>query len=139
MGQDKINSNLSKLLTVICSKEHTYKEIIIDLLCSSIEALPDKCSMYATFLGLLNSHSHSLLAEICQEIVKRLYSHIEKCDFLETTNLLRTLSYSVKCNFLKSQSLVDLLRNMLTAYTHAHSKDICLIPIIYTFPIIVLN
>ncbi len=136
-GPAKIVSNLNKLLTVVCSKEHMYKEIIVDLLCTSISCLPDKAAIYASFLALLNIHTHTLVEDTFQEIIKKFYSGIEKCDFLETKNLLKFLIFSVKTNLLKKQNLVDILKYMLMAYKQCPNKEICLVPLIYAFPFIV--
>jgi len=136
-GPAKVSANINKLLTVIATKEHTHKEIITELLVSSIASLPDKPPIYATFLSMLNMTTHAYVIEIFQDIVKKYYQYIEKSDFLEVKNILAFFIFSTKCNLLNIQTSAEIILYMLKAYKQCNAKYICLIPIVYLFPLIV--
>jgi hypothetical protein len=75
----------------------------------SIEEKPEKCSIYTTFLGLLNAKEPTLVGEIVAEICTALQSAIDKAKFVEVEVLLRFLADLTCTNVTDPTAMMALL------------------------------
>ena len=108
-GNEKVIPNIRKLLSVITPKQLTHRPLIIKLLQLIIPALPEKTSIYATFLSLLNVRCHELVEELIHNIIKEtLVHHILLGHLLECKLIVKVIVELVKTGVVGREDIIAL-------------------------------
>ena len=67
-----LESNLEGLSSVLEADLSTYKSKILKILVDCAVRLPDKCTIYTTLIGLLNTKNYNFGGECVEMLVKHL-------------------------------------------------------------------
>ena len=67
-----LESNLEGLASVLEADLSTYKSKILKILVECAVKLPDKCTIYTTLIGLLNTKNYNFGGECVEMLVKHL-------------------------------------------------------------------
>jgi len=136
-GKSRLISNLNKLLSVVCSKEHTHREEIIKNCAFGISRLPDKSGIYATFLAMLNNNSHTLVVDICNQTIRTLEQAISENNVSQAKNIIRFLCELSCSKLLKPLALTDIIYSLLNSHASKSIISCELIAIVMNLPYMV--
>jgi len=110
-----LESNLEGLSSVLEADLSTYKSKILKILVDCAVRLPDKCTIYTTLIGLLNTKNYNFGGECVEMLVKHLKDCLKSCKWSNARYLLRFLSDLVNCHVVSAGSLLQLLDNFVDA------------------------
>jgi len=110
-----LESNLEGLASVLEADLSTYKSKILKILADCAVKLPDKCTIYTTLIGLLNTKNYNFGGECVELLVKSLKDCLKSCRWSSARFLLRFLSDLVNCHVVSAGSLLQLLDNFVDA------------------------
>merc|ERR1719357_208434 len=110
-----LESNLEGLASVLEADLSTYKSKILKILVECAVKLPDKCTIYTTLIGLLNTKNYNFGGECVELLVKSLKDSLKGCRWSSARYLLRFLADLVNCHVVSAGSLLQLLDNFVDA------------------------
>jgi len=110
-----LESNLEGLASVLEADLSTYKSKILKILVECAVKLPDKCTIYTTLIGLLNTKNYNFGGECVELLVKSTKDSLKACRWSSARYLLRFLSDLVNCHVVSAGSLLQLLDNFVDA------------------------
>jgi len=110
-----LESNLEGLASVLEADLSTYKSKILKILVECAVKLPDKCTIYTTLIGLLNTKNYNFGGECVEMLVKSLKDCLKSCKWSNDRYLLRFLADLVNCHVVSAGSLLQLLDNFVDA------------------------
>jgi len=110
-----LESNLEGLASVLEADLSTYKSKILKILVECAVKLPDKCTIYTTLIGLLNTKNYNFGGECVEMLVKSLKDCLKSCKWTNARYLLRFLADLVNCHVVSAGSLLQLLDNFVDA------------------------
>ena len=127
-----LESNLEGLASVLEADLSTYKSKILKILVECAVKLPDKCTIYTTLIGLLNTKNYNFGGECVEMLVKSLkvmeyctlklinynpmsQDCLKSCKWSNARYLLRFLADLVNCHVVSAGSLLQLLDNFVDA------------------------
>ena len=83
-----LESNLEGLASVLEADLSTYKSKILKILVECAVKLPDKCTIYTTLIGLLNTKNYNFGGECVELLVKSTKDSLKQCRLKILLNLL---------------------------------------------------
>ena len=107
-GIQKLEANMSKLISNVLKKEITHKEMIISILSECISKLPEITNIYAIFISLLGNSSFNFAFDIVKAIIKDLEKALNEGRIHFVRNYLNFFCDLVNCKILEQKGLVDL-------------------------------
>eukprot|EP00090_Calanus_glacialis_P015780 TRINITY_DN2485_c0_g1_i1.p1 TRINITY_DN2485_c0_g1~~TRINITY_DN2485_c0_g1_i1.p1 ORF type:complete len:790 (+),score=272.47 TRINITY_DN2485_c0_g1_i1:36-2405(+) len=110
-----LESNLEGLASVLEADLSTYKSKILKILVECAVKLPDKCTIYTTLIGLLNTKNYNFGGECVELLVKSTKDCLKGCRWSSARYLLRFLADLVNCHVVSAGSLLQLLDNFVDA------------------------
>merc|ERR1719435_608874 len=110
-----LESNLEGLASVLEADLSTYKSKILKILVECAVKLPDKCTIYTTLIGLLNTKNYNFGGECVELLVKSTKDSLKGCRWSSARYLLRFLADLVNCHVVSAGSLLQLLDNFVDA------------------------
>jgi len=110
-----LESNLEGLASVLEADLSTYKAKILKILADCATRLPDKCTIYTTLIGLLNTKNYNFGGECVELLVKSLKDCLKSLKWAAARFLLRFLADLVNCHVVSAASLLQLLDNFVDA------------------------
>jgi len=110
-----LESNLEGLASVLEADLSTYKSKILKILVECAVKLPDKCTIYTTLIGLLNTKNYNFGGECVELLVKSTKDSLKQCRWANARYLLRFLADLVNCHVVSAGSLLQLLDNFVDA------------------------
>jgi len=110
-----LESNLEGLASVLEADLSTYKSKILKILVDCAVKLPDKCTIYTTLIGLLNTKNYNFGGECVELLLKSTKDCLKSCRWASARFLLRFLSDLVNCHVVSAGSLLQLLDNFVDA------------------------
>jgi len=110
-----LESNLEGLASVLEADLSTYKAKILKILADCATKLPDKCTIYTTLIGLLNTKNYNFGGECVELLLKSLKDCLKSLKWSAARFLLRFLADLVNCHVVSAASLLQLLDNFVDA------------------------
>jgi len=110
-----LESNLEGLASVLEADLSTYKSKILKILVDCAVKLPDKCTIYTTLIGLLNTKNYNFGGECVELLVKTTKDCLKSCRWSDARFMLRFMADLVNCHVVSAGSLLQLLDNFVDA------------------------
>jgi len=110
-----LESNLEGLASVLEADLTTYKAKILKILSECALKLPDKCTIYTTLIGLLNTKNYNFGGECVELLIRSLKDCLKSSKWEEARYLVRFVSDLVNCHVISAGSLLQLLDNFVDA------------------------
>ncbi|XP_065672439.1 nuclear cap-binding protein subunit 1 isoform X2 [Hydra vulgaris] len=110
-----LESNLEGLADVLIADIVNYKQRILQILCTCVTNLPEKGTIYATLVGLLNEKSFDFGGEFLELTMCNLKEVIFSEQWDRARLMVRFLSDLINCNFLVAASLIGFLETLMNA------------------------
>ncbi|CAB4063026.1 NCBP1 [Lepeophtheirus salmonis] len=114
-SSSSLESNLEGLATVLEADLTTYKGKILKILTDCALKLPDKCTIYTTLIGLLNTKNYNFGGECVELLIKALRECLKTGRWEEARFGIRFISDLVNCHVISAGSLLQLLDNFVDA------------------------
>ena len=89
-----LESNLEGLASVLEADLSTYKSKILKILVECAMKLPDKCTIYTTLIGLLNTKNYNFGGECVELLVKSTKVCVKKKYYRTHIRILKKWKYS---------------------------------------------
>jgi len=106
---------LEGLASVLEADLSTYKLKILKILSECATKLPDKCTIYTTLIGLLNTKNYNFGGECVEILIRSLKDCLKGSKWEEARYLVRFVSDLVNCHVISAGSLLQLLDNFVDA------------------------
>ena len=103
------------LASVLEADLTTYKAKILKILSECALKLPDKCTIYTTLIGLLNTKNYNFGGECVELLIRSLKDCLKSSKWEEARYLVRFVSDLVNCHVISAGSLLQLLDNFVDA------------------------
>lgn len=110
-----LESNLEGLASVLEADLSTFRVKILRILTECAIRMPEKCSIYATLVGLLNAKNYNFGGEFVDYIVKTFKENLKCCKWDAARYCLRFIADLVNCHVLAASSLLQLLEALVDA------------------------
>lgn len=111
-----LESNLEGLASVLEADLSTYKAKILKILSDCALKLPDKCTIYTTLIGLLNTKNYNFGGECVELLIRALKDCLKSgSKWEEARYLVRFIADLVNCHVISAGSLLQLLDNFVDA------------------------
>ena len=111
-----LESNLEGLSSVLEADLSTYKAKILKILAECTIRLPDKCTIYTTLIGLLNTKNYNFGGECVELLIRNLKECLKSgSKWDEARYLVRFIADLVNCHVISAGSLLQLLDNFVDA------------------------
>merc|ERR1712088_858412 len=111
-----LESNLEGLSSVLEADLSTYKAKILKILSDCAIKYPDKCTIYTTLIGLLNTKNYNFGGECVELLIRSLKECLKSgSKWEEARYLVRFVSDLVNCHVISAGSLLQLLDNFVDA------------------------
>lgn len=110
-----LESNLEGLASVLEADLSTYKAKILKILSDCAIRLPDKCTIYTTLIGLLNTKNYNFGGECVELLIKSLKDCLKCGKWEEARYVLRFVADLVNCHVISAASLLQLMDNFVDA------------------------
>jgi len=111
-----LESNLEGLSSVLEADLSTYKAKILKILAECTIKLPDKCTIYTTLIGLLNTKNYNFGGECVELLIRNLKECLKSgSKWEEARYLVRFIADLVNCHVISAGSLLQLLDNFVDA------------------------
>jgi len=110
-----LESNIEGLASVLEADLSTYKQKILDLLTECATRLPDKCTIYTTLIGLLNTKDYNFGGECVELLIKAMKECLRTGKWDSARHVLRFVADLVNCHVISAGSLLQLLDNFVDA------------------------
>eukprot|EP00093_Oithona_nana_P005774 05774.XXX_103188_96932_1 [CDS] Oithona nana genome sequencing. len=111
-----LESNLEGLSSVLEADLSTYKAKILKILAECAIKLPDKCTIYTTLIGLLNTKNYNFGGECVELLIRSLKDCLKSgSKWEEARYLVRFIADLVNCHVISAGSLLQLLDNFVDA------------------------
>ena len=111
-----LESNLEGLSSVLEADLSTYKAKILKILAECAVKLPDKCTIYTTLIGLLNTKNYNFGGECVELLIRSLKDCLKSgSKWEEARYLVRFIADLVNCHVISAGSLLQLLDNFVDA------------------------
>ncbi|CAH0390592.1 unnamed protein product [Bemisia tabaci] len=110
-----IESNLEGLASVLEADLSTFRAKVLRILTDCAIKMPEKCTIYTTLVGLLNTKNYNFGGEFVEHMVRTLKESLKACNWDASRYALRFLADLVNCHVISANSLIQLLDNMLDA------------------------
>uniref|UniRef100_A0A8D8XLX7 Nuclear cap-binding protein subunit 1 n=1 Tax=Cacopsylla melanoneura TaxID=428564 RepID=A0A8D8XLX7_9HEMI len=110
-----LESHLDGLAKVLETDLATYRNKILRILTDCATKYPEKCCIYTTLVGLLNAKNYNFGGELVEHMVKNFKEALKNCQWNAARYALRFLADLVNCHVISTNSLLQLLENMLDA------------------------
>lgn len=108
-----LESNLEGLASVLEADLSTFRVKILRILTECAIRMPEKCTIYATLVGLLNAKNFNFGGEFVDYIVKTFKENLKGCKWDIARYSLRFIADLVNCHVLAASSLLTLLENLV--------------------------
>ncbi len=110
-----LESNLEGLASVLEADLSTYKGKILKILVDCALKLPDKCTIYTTMIGLLNTKNYNFGGECVEMLVKSMKDCLKGGRWEAARYALRFVADLVNCHVISAGSLLQLMDNLVDA------------------------
>ena len=111
-----LESNLEGLSSVLEADLSTYKAKILKILSECAIKYPDKCTIYTTLIGLLNTKNYNFGGECVELLIRSLKECLKSgTKWEEARYLVRFIADLVNCHVISAGSLLQLLDNFVDA------------------------
>ncbi len=115
-SSSSLESNLEGLSSVLEADLSTYKAKILKILAECALRLPDKCTIYTTLIGLLNTKNYNFGGECVELLIRSLKDCLKSgTKWEEARYLVRFIADLVNCHVISAGSLLQLLDNFVDA------------------------
>ncbi|CAH0725023.1 unnamed protein product, partial [Brenthis ino] len=108
-----LESNLEGLASVLEADLSTFRVKILRILTDCAIRMPEKCTIYATLVGLLNAKNYNFGGEFVDYIVKTFKENLKTGKWNAARYCLRFISDLVNCHVLAASSLLTLLETLV--------------------------
>lgn len=108
-----LESNLEGLASVLEADLSTFRAKVLRILTDCAIKMPEKCTIYTTLVGLLNTKNYNFGGEFVEHMVRTLKDALKACNWDAARYALRFLADLVNCYVIGANSLLQLLDNML--------------------------
>lgn len=108
-----MESNLEGLASVLEADLSTFRVKILRILTDCAIRMPEKCTIYATLVGLLNAKNYNFGGEFVEYIVKTFKENLKIGKWNAARYCLRFISDLVNCHVLAASSLLTLLETLV--------------------------
>ncbi|EDS38611.1 nuclear cap-binding protein subunit 1 [Culex quinquefasciatus] len=110
-----LESNLEGLVSVLESDLGNFRNKILRILSECPIKMPEKCTIYSTMVGLMNAKNYNFGGEFVDHMVKAFKENLKQCKWDAARYALRFLADLVNCHVISTNSLLQLLDNMVDA------------------------
>lgn len=110
-----LESNLEGLASVLEADLTTYKNKILKILVDCAVSLPDKCTIYTTLIGLLNTKNYNFGGECVELLIKSMKDSLKTVKWEQARFALRFIADLVNCHVISAGSLLQLMDNFVDA------------------------
>ncbi|KOB78997.1 Nuclear cap-binding protein subunit 1, partial [Operophtera brumata] len=112
-SSSSLESNLEGLASVLEADLSTFRVKILRILTDCAIRMPEKCTIYATLVGLLNAKNYNFGGEFVEYIVKTFKENLKTGKWNAARYCLRFISDLVNCHVLAASSLLTLLETLV--------------------------
>lgn len=112
-SSSSLESNLEGLASVLEADLNTFRVKILRILTECAIRMPEKCTIYATLVGLLNAKNYNFGGEFVDYIVKTFKENLKSGKWNAARYCLRFISDLVNCHVLAASSLLTLLETLV--------------------------
>lgn len=112
-SSSSLESNLEGLASVLEADLSTFRVKILRILTECAIRMPEKCTIYATLVGLLNAKNYNFGGEFVDYIVKTFKENLKIGKWNAARYCLRFISDLVNCHVLAASSLLTLLETLV--------------------------
>ncbi|GBP06866.1 Nuclear cap-binding protein subunit 1 [Eumeta japonica] len=112
-SSSSLESNLEGLASVLEADLSTFRVKILRILTECAIRMPEKCTIYATLVGLLNAKNYNFGGEFVDYIVKTFKENLKTGKWNAARYCLRFISDLVNCHVLAASSLLTLLETLV--------------------------
>ncbi|XP_066930378.1 nuclear cap-binding protein subunit 1-B-like [Clytia hemisphaerica] len=112
-SSSSLESNLEGLASVLEADMSSYKQRVLQILCTCVTNLPEKATIYSTLVGLLNEKSFDFGADFLDMLMSNLKEVISNGRFERGRLMIRFLCDLINCNFLVAASLISFLEGFV--------------------------
>ncbi|XP_041980530.1 nuclear cap-binding protein subunit 1 [Aricia agestis] len=112
-SSSSLESNLEGLASVLEADLSTFRGKILRILTDCAIRMPEKCTIYATLVGLLNAKNYNFGGEFVDYIVKTFKENLKSSKWNAARYCLRFISDLVNCHVLAASSLLTLLETLV--------------------------
>ncbi|CAH0757994.1 unnamed protein product [Diatraea saccharalis] len=112
-SSSSLESNLEGLASVLEADLSTFRVKILRILTDCAIRMPEKCTIYATLVGLLNAKNYNFGGEFVDYIVKTFKENLKVGKWNAARYCLRFISDLVNCHVLAASSLLTLLETLV--------------------------
>lgn len=102
-----LESNLEGLASVLEADLSTYKQKILKILVDCAVRLPDKCTIYTTLIGLLNTKDYNFGGECVELLIKAMKDCLRTGKWDSARHVLRFVADLVNCHVISAGSLLQ--------------------------------
>lgn len=103
-----IENSIEKAVQIVTYQLVDKRQEIIDVMHECATKLPEKLSIYSTFLGILNIRNPNFSEDLIDSFVTSLKRHLKSGQFTFVQRLIRFISDLVNVNFLSTKSVLKL-------------------------------
>ncbi|OWR49725.1 nuclear cap-binding protein subunit 1 [Danaus plexippus] len=112
-SSSSLESNLEGLASVLEADLSTFRVKILRILTECAIRMPEKCTIYATLVGLLNAKNYNFGGEFVDYIVKTFKENLKTGKWNAARYCLRFIADLVNCHVLAASSLLTLLETLV--------------------------
>ncbi|KAJ8714459.1 hypothetical protein PYW07_002684 [Mythimna separata] len=112
-SSSSLESNLEGLASVLEADLSTFRVKILRILTDCAIRMPEKCTIYATLVGLLNAKNYNFGGEFVDYIVKTFKENLKIGKWNAARYCLRFIADLVNCHVLAASSLLTLLETLV--------------------------
>lgn len=109
-----LESNLEGLSLVLEADLPNFKPQILRILVLCSYQLPEKCTIYATLIGLLNVRNYNCGAEFAEMMIRELKRLMNLNQYEEARHIVRFMADLVNCHVIAHTSILSLYESLFT-------------------------
>lgn len=109
-----LEKNLEELVEILDHDvSKSAKSNIIKIICDCVANLPEKTSIYATLVGLLNNKNYHVGGDIIEMLVKCFKDCTKACEWDKSLSYVRFFGDLVNCHVISHGSLMNLFETLV--------------------------
>lgn len=122
--QFSIESNIEKTVQLVTYQLADKRKEILDAMVECATKIPEKLSIYTTFLGLLNIRNPNFSEELIDTLATNLKQLLKQSQFFLAHRMIRFISDLVNVNFLSTKSIMKIYQGFVEVVNDSHSPQV---------------
>ncbi|XP_074596314.1 nuclear cap-binding protein subunit 1-like [Brevipalpus obovatus] len=108
-----LEKNLEELVDILDHDvSKSAKSGIIKIICECVAEIPEKTSIYATLVGLLNNRNYDLGANVIELLSKGFKESLKNCEWTKSHSFVRFFADLVNCHVISPASLMNFFETL---------------------------